>query len=122
MVCFQRYANPEGQIGGAEKSVNLSAAHHRSYAVGHARGAVAYFSGLAAYPRVPGVSSAEEVVEAVQARAGTVSKFARLVVGADEVLVTAVQRQGRKLLVVGRLAPRLLWLTGEMKVSSTRVT
>lgn len=110
----------EGQIEGAEISVNLSAAHHRSYAANHSKDAAALFSGLAAYPRAPRVSSAEEVVEAVQARVGMVSKFVRLVVEAGEVLAMAVQRQGRTLQVVGRRAPRLSWLTGEIKVSSTR--
>lgn len=100
--------------------MDLSAARHRSYAVDHAGGAAALVLGLAAYLRVPRVSSAEEVVEAFPARAGTVSKFARPVMEAGQVLATVVQRQGRTLQVVGRRAPRLLWLTGEMRVSSTR--
>lgn len=60
------------------------------------------------------------MVEAVQARVGTGSDFALSVVDVDEVLATAVQRQGRKLLVGGRRALLLLWLRFEMKVSSTR--
>lgn len=100
--------------------MSLSAAYHRSYAVDHARGDAALVSGLAASPRVPRVSSAEEVVEAVQARGGTVSKFARSAVEADEILATAVQRQGRTLQVVGRQAPRLLWMIGETKASLPR--
>lgn len=59
-------------------------------------------------------------MEAVPAPAGKALKIAHPVVGADEVLVTAVQRQGHKLQVVGRRAPRMSWLTSEMKVSSTR--
>ena len=86
MVYFQHHANSEGQIEGAETFVNFSAAHHRSYAVDHSRDAAALISELAAYPRAPRVSSAEEVVEAVQARVGTVPKFVRLVVEAGEVL------------------------------------
>ena len=110
----------EGQIEGAEISENRSAAHHRSYAVNHSEDAAALFLRLAAYPRALRVFSAEEEVEAVQARAGTISKFARPLVEAGEVLAMVVQRQGRRPKVVGRRAPRLLWLTGEIMVSSTR--
>lgn len=121
MVCFQHRANSEGQIEGAETSVNLSAGHRRSCAVDHARDAAALvLLGLAVYPPAPKVSSAEEVVEAVQARVGTILKVARPVVDAGEVLAMAVPRQGRTLQVVERRAPRLLWLIGEMMVSSTR--
>ena len=100
--------------------MNLSAAGCRSYAVDHATGVAASFSGLAAYPRVPRVSSAEEVVEAGQAPVGSISKFARPVVEVDESPAAAVQSQGRTLQVVERQAPQLLWMIGEMKVSSTR--
>ena len=93
--------------------MNLSAANHRSYAADHARGA-------AADPRVPRVSSAEEVVEAVQARAVIISSFSRPVVEDAEALAMAVQRQDHTLSVVGREAHRLLWLIGEMKVSLTQ--
>lgn len=120
MVCFQRREKSEGQSEGAETSVNRSAAQHRSYAVDYTRGAAGLGLGLAAYPRFPRVSSVEEVVEAVQARAGTLSKFARPVAEAGTVLATGVQRQGRTLQAGGRQARRLLWLIGEMKVSSTR--
>ena len=106
MVCFQRHENSEGQSEDAEGSVTLSAAHHCSYAADHARGAAASVLGLAAYPPVPKVSFVEEVEEAVQARAGTVSKFARPVKEAGEVLATGVQTQGRTLQVVGRQARR----------------
>lgn len=82
-------------------------------------GAAALGLGLA-YLRAPRVSSAEEVVAAVQARVGTVSKFARPVIEAGQVLATAVQRQDRTLQVGGKKALRWLWLTCEMKVSSTR--
>lgn len=120
MVCFQHHVSSEGQIEGAEISENRSAAHHRSYAVNHSEDAAALFLRLAAYPRALRVFSAEEEVEAVQARAGTISKFARPLVEAGEVLAMVVQRQGRRPKVVGRRAPRLLWLTGEIMVSSTR--
>ena len=66
------------------------------------------------------VSSVEEVVEAVQARVGTGSEFALSAVDADEILATVVQRRGRTLLVGGRRALLLLWLTFEMRVSSIR--
>ena len=59
-------------------------------------------------------------MEAVQARVGTGSDFALSVVDTDEGLATAVQRRGRTLLVGGRRALLLLWLTFEMKVSSIR--
>ena len=62
----------------------------------------------------------EEVEEAVQARAGIFSIFAYPVVEIGEILATAVQRPGRTLKVVGKRAPRLLWQTGAMKVSSTQ--
>ena len=79
-----------------------SAAHHRSYAADHAGGAAASALGLAAYHPVLKVSFVEEVVEAVQARVGTVSKFARPVKEAGEVLAMGVQTQGRTLQVVRR--------------------
>lgn len=83
-----------------------SAAHYRSYPVDHAKGAEASLLALAAYPPVPGVFFVGEVVEAAQARAGTVLKLARAEKKAGEVLVMGVQTQGRTLQVVGRQARR----------------
>ena len=77
--------------------MNFSAAHHRNYAVDHARGAAVQVSRIAAYLYVSKVSFAAEVVEAGQARAGRVSKFGRPVVGDGEDLATVVQRQDRML-------------------------
>ena len=100
--------------------MGLSTAYHCSYAASHARGAEVQFSGFAAYPRVLEVSSAEVVGEAVQAQVGTKPNFACPVPEADEVLAMVVQKQDRMLQAVGRRAPRLLWWTGETKVSLTQ--
>ena len=100
--------------------MNFSAAHHRRYVLDHVRGAAVQVSRLAAYLYNLKVSFAAEVVEAGQARAGTVSKFGRPGVGDGESLATVVQKQDRMLLVVRRGVHRLLWLIGGMKMSLTR--
>ena len=96
------------------------AAHRRNCAAEHARDAEACSLGLAAHLRVLRESSAEEVVEAVQARVETISSSGRRNEGAGD-LATAVQRLDHTLQAAERQVPRLSCLTGEMRVSSTRV-
>ena len=107
MVDFRCHENLEGQIEGAEASMNLPVVHCGNCGADHAKGAAARFWALAACPRFPRVSSAEGAVEAVQARAETILNFACPVVAVGEALATAAQMQGHMLQAVRRLALRL---------------